>query len=226
MEDPKVEKLYIVLEYMGGGELMSYDPSRRLFRNSRRNNVLDADSALNFIYGASKGLHFLHSKGIIHRDIKPENLLLCGQWKRCVISDFGVATQLEESRREEGMLTGTQGTFAFFPPEACHGDGRPFSGYIADGWALMLCLHLSVFGKLPFYAEGMQPLFDVIKSPDVPYELPEPEELWQTFGEVAVESRENAALCKLLKECLDKDLSKRVSSLSEIQLGIENILVK
>ena len=40
------------------------------------------------LYEIMKGLHFIHSKGIIHRDIKPLNILVSSDWE-IKISDFG-----------------------------------------------------------------------------------------------------------------------------------------
>lgn len=40
------------------------------------------------LYEIMKGLHYIHSKGIIHRDIKPLNILVTSDWE-IKISDFG-----------------------------------------------------------------------------------------------------------------------------------------
>ncbi|KAJ3356586.1 camp-dependent protein kinase catalytic subunit [Allomyces javanicus] len=73
--------LYLVLEYVNGGELFTY------LRRSQRfsNNVAK-------FYAAEVVLAFeyMHSKDMIYRDLKPENLLLDAQG-HIKITDFGFA---------------------------------------------------------------------------------------------------------------------------------------
>jgi serine/threonine protein kinase len=46
-------------------------------------------------YQASKGMHFLHSSGIVHRDLKSLNLLLDSKWN-VKVSDFGLTKFKED----------------------------------------------------------------------------------------------------------------------------------
>ena len=46
-------------------------------------------------YQASKGMHFLHSSGIVHRDLKSLNLLLDTKWN-VKVSDFGLTKFKED----------------------------------------------------------------------------------------------------------------------------------
>ena len=64
---------------------------------------------------------------------------------------------------QDGRLTDSAGTYAFFAPEVCAGE--EYNAYKADVWALGVTLYAFVHGKLPFWADGgMQPLFDAIKT--------------------------------------------------------------
>ena len=78
--------LYMLLEYVCGGELFSY------LRNAGRFNNATAHFYACEIVSA---LDYLHSKSIVYRDLKPENLLLDkdGHLK---ITDFGFAKTLED----------------------------------------------------------------------------------------------------------------------------------
>ena len=69
----------------------------------------------------------------------------------------------------DGLMTKTEGTWAFWSPEMCEG-GRAFSGYAADIWAAGVCLYIFVTGKLPFYSESPSDLMDMIKEANVPYD--------------------------------------------------------
>jgi serine/threonine protein kinase len=51
-------------------------------------------------YQGSKGMHFLHSSGIVHRDLKSLNLLLDSKWN-VKVSDFGL-TKFKEDMKKGG----------------------------------------------------------------------------------------------------------------------------
>ena len=79
------EKLFLVLEYLRGGELLDAICKRDCYtEGDARSILMDIASALNY----------MHAKKVIHRDIKPENLILQSkaQKSRVKIVDFGFAT--------------------------------------------------------------------------------------------------------------------------------------
>ena len=59
-------KIFLVIEYLEGGELLDY-----LNKNS-----LSEDEARYFFKQLVEGLLFCHKNGVCHRDLKPENLLI------------------------------------------------------------------------------------------------------------------------------------------------------
>lgn len=69
----------------------------------------------------------------------------------------------------DGLMTKTEGTWAFWSPEMCDG-GKAFSGYAADIWAAGVCLYVFVTGKLPFYTDAPETLFEMIKEASVPFD--------------------------------------------------------
>jgi serine/threonine protein kinase len=93
---------YIVLEYLGGGDLS------KLWRSES----LTLDRALTYLKQVCAGLAHAHACGVIHRDIKPQNLLLTEDRQTVKIADFGVA-RLEGG---EGAITRV-GTNIYAPPE-------------------------------------------------------------------------------------------------------------
>lgn len=91
-----------------------------------------------------------------------------------------------------GMLSRTEGTWCFWSPEMCEGS-KSFSGYAADMWAAGVCLYIFVTGRLPFYSEVPNDLFELIREANINYD---------GFGL-------SNALLDLLQKCLEKDPDKR-----------------
>lgn len=83
-QDP--EYLYLVMEYLPGGDLLSL---------MIRNGAFEEDWARFYLAELTEALNTLHEMGYVHRDIKPENILLdrCGHLK---LADFGNAAQLNK----------------------------------------------------------------------------------------------------------------------------------
>ncbi|KIH42525.1 hypothetical protein ANCDUO_27490 [Ancylostoma duodenale] len=86
--------LYMIMEFIPGGELFSYLRASRVFSN-----------AMSRFYAAEIvcALEYIHGKNIVYRDLKPENLMLCrdGHIK---MADFGFAKEL----RDRSVLHGFQ----------------------------------------------------------------------------------------------------------------------
>ena len=60
-------KLYLIMDYLRGGELFFHLKNERRF-NENRSKMYTAEILM--------GLGHLHSKNVIYRDLKPENILL------------------------------------------------------------------------------------------------------------------------------------------------------
>ncbi|KAJ3120364.1 hypothetical protein HK098_004659 [Nowakowskiella sp. JEL0407] len=145
IDDPSEEKIYLVLEYLSGGDIKWHDNAEPV-----RNPVLSLQEAREIFRDVICGLEYLHFQGIVHRDIKPANLLWTST-HRVKISDFGVSvfipppaasvtipetgTQSQQTildkkstaslddykvlSNNELELAKTAGTPAFFAPEVC-----------------------------------------------------------------------------------------------------------
>ncbi|KAJ3366888.1 hypothetical protein GGF31_007961 [Allomyces arbusculus] len=98
IDDPSSDKVYIVLEYLAGGEIKwkrtspNADSSGHLpsGRPAPTAPLLSVDEARAIFRDIVAGLEYLHSQGIIHRDVKPANLIR-GADGRVKLSDFGVS---------------------------------------------------------------------------------------------------------------------------------------
>jgi len=135
--------LYIVLEYVCGGELFSY------LRQCKRlpNHVAR-------FYAAQVVLAFehLHSKDIIYRDLKPENLLI-DKNGNIKITDFGFAKYVPD-------VTWTLcGTPDYLAPEIIQSKGY---GKAVDWYALGVLIYEMLAGFPPFYDEDQMRLYERI----------------------------------------------------------------
>mmetsp|Transcript_26459 Transcript_26459/g.41006 ORF Transcript_26459/g.41006 Transcript_26459/m.41006 type:complete len:791 (-) Transcript_26459:56-2428(-) len=88
-------RIFLVLEYCGGGDL------QRLIR-SRKSGRLSEGLSRRLMRDLTHGLAFLSSKQTIHRDIKPQNLLLTGPLPLEEVNDPSKSTKEEELRRQRG----------------------------------------------------------------------------------------------------------------------------
>jgi len=56
---------------------------------------------LKFMHEVSKGMEYLHSKGVLHGDLKASNVLVDNR-SHCVIADFGLSEMKSEAFRISG----------------------------------------------------------------------------------------------------------------------------
>eukprot|EP01017_Pseudomicrothorax_dubius_P046202 TRINITY_DN8106_c0_g1_i3.p1 TRINITY_DN8106_c0_g1~~TRINITY_DN8106_c0_g1_i3.p1 ORF type:complete len:281 (-),score=88.91 TRINITY_DN8106_c0_g1_i3:204-1046(-) len=135
--------LYLVLEFISGGELFTY------LRSVGR---LDPPHAA--FYGAQVAsmFEYLHSKNIIYRDLKPENLLIHedGYLK---LTDFGFAKIVE------GRTYTLCGTPEYLAPEILlnKGHGKP-----VDWWTLGILIYEMIAGIDPFTDEDPMQIYQNI----------------------------------------------------------------
>jgi len=130
---------YLVLEYLGGGNLRAM---------LDRGRLLSPSQALLVGLEASRGLDYAHRRGFVHRDIKPANLLF-GEDRRLRIADFGLARAIADAAWTEpsGVILGTA---RYASPEQARAE--PVDGK-SDVYSLALTLVESVTGEVPFAGE-------------------------------------------------------------------------
>lgn len=139
-------KLYLILEYMCGGEL---------FRRLNIEGFVMEDSARFYLCEIILALQHLHLQGIIYRDLKPENILLDADG-HIKLTDFGLCKE----HIQEGALTHTFcGTIEYMAPEILTKSGH---GKAVDWWSLGSLTYDMLTGAPPFTANNRKKTIEKI----------------------------------------------------------------
>ncbi|WVW83108.1 hypothetical protein I302_105126 [Kwoniella bestiolae CBS 10118] len=142
------KELYLVLEYVEGGELFDYLVSQ---------GRLPPDEASRYFQQIVAGVDYCHRFNICHRDLKPENLLLDAE-KNIKIADFGMAA-LEPSDK---LLETSCGSPHYASPEIVA--GMSYHGAASDIWSCGVILFALLTGRLPFDDENIRILLQKVKN--------------------------------------------------------------
>ena len=143
------DKLYMVLDYMGGGELFFWLKKFRRF-SEPRSQLMGAEITL--------ALGALHANNIIYRDLKPENILvdLDGHVR---LTDFGLSKDGITSPGAEGGTKTFCGTPEYLAPEILDNKGH---GKAVDWWSFGTLLYEMLCGLPPFYDTNIQKMYHKI----------------------------------------------------------------
>nr|XP_033803504.1 serine/threonine-protein kinase Nek5 [Geotrypetes seraphini]XP_033803505.1 serine/threonine-protein kinase Nek5 [Geotrypetes seraphini]XP_033803506.1 serine/threonine-protein kinase Nek5 [Geotrypetes seraphini] len=136
-------KLYIVMEYCDGGDLM-----RRI--NMQRGVLFDEDRILGWFVQISLGLKHIHDRKVLHRDIKAQNIFLCNNGLLAKLGDFGIARVLNNTMEFARTCVGTP---YYLSPEIC--ENRPYNNK-TDIWSLGCILYELCTLKHPFEAKSLR----------------------------------------------------------------------
>ncbi|KAI9017731.1 kinase-like domain-containing protein [Gaertneriomyces semiglobifer] len=137
------ENIYIVLEYIKGGELFD--------RISARPTGIGEDLTRTVMAQIFEALAFLHDRDITHRDLKPENILMVSRdpddW-RIKITDFGLAKETNQAYM--GTLCGTP---HYVAPEIFGWNGERRYNKLVDLWSCGVIMFVCICGYPPFSDE-------------------------------------------------------------------------
>ena len=169
------EYLYIVMDYVSGGEL---------YTKITRGGKLGNNECRKYVRQLCSALEYCHSRNVCHRDIKPQNILL-DKNDNVLLADFGFASIMEVEELQKGVsdttptddnlanseefsstedtdtnrtMEGTSrimknmstvcGTMSYMAPEIFNRE--KYMGDKADIWSLGVVIYVLLVGFMPF----------------------------------------------------------------------------
>ncbi|KAM7538506.1 hypothetical protein Aperf_G00000074112 [Anoplocephala perfoliata] len=160
------DHIFFVMEYCNGGELFYHLSREHVFSEARTQ-----------FYAAeiTSALGYLHSQNIVYRDLKLENLLL-DKDGHIKITDFGLC------KEDIGFGSTTKtfcGTPEYLAPELLLDNDY---GRSVDWWSLGVVMYEMMCGRLPFYSNEHEILFELILQENVKV----PENLSQVARDILI----------------------------------------
>ncbi|KAJ7754441.1 hypothetical protein B0H16DRAFT_1316504 [Mycena metata] len=150
-------ELFLVLEYVEGGELFDFLVNRKRLPNPE---------ALECFKQIVYGLNYAHTFSIIHRDLKPENILIASLSPPLIkIADWGMAAFAPPSLQLETSC----GSPHYASPEIVNGER--YEGNATDIWSCGVILYALLTGRLPFDDKNVKVLLSKVKAGK--YEMPD-----------------------------------------------------
>ena len=136
--------IYIVSEYLSGGELFDRIVASKSF-NER--------TAANYMQQILSAVAYLHDHGVVHRDLKPENIVFESKEASAnlKIIDFGTSKKINKNERMKAKV----GTAYYIAPEVLQ------NNYDAkcDIWSCGVILYVFLCGYPPFNAKTDNEVF-------------------------------------------------------------------
>lgn len=155
--------LYLITEYVSGGELFEY--------LVKCNGPMSEYEAVKLFDELMSGVLFLHNWGIVHRDLKLENILI-DKNNHLKIADFGMATLelLKYSTDEDKkttkipafLLSTSCGSPHYAAPEVINASN--YNGLKSDIWSCGVILYSVLCGTLPFDLENIKDLLILVQK--------------------------------------------------------------
>uniref|UniRef100_A0A8C2IK99 non-specific serine/threonine protein kinase n=1 Tax=Cyprinus carpio TaxID=7962 RepID=A0A8C2IK99_CYPCA len=134
----------------------------KLFFHLSRERVFSEDRTR--FYGAEivSALDYLHSAKIVYRDLKLENLML-DKDGHIKITDFGLC---KEGITDAATMKTFCGTPEYLAPEVLEDNDY---GRAVDWWGLGVVMYEMMCGRLPFYNQDHEKLFELILMEDIKF---------------------------------------------------------
>jgi len=192
---------FLVMEYLQGQSLATV-----LFEARKRDRRLSYEEVVAMGVGAARGLSGAHgAKGkdgvaleVIHRDVTPQNIFIT--YEGCPkLIDFGIA---HASERLTVTSTGVfKGKAAYMSPEQIDMDDVDAR---TDVFALGVCLWEMVAGERLFFRESQMESMEAVHASPI-------------GSPTNLAGKPDEDLDKIILRALERDLSRRTASASELQ---------
>ncbi|KAI8149060.1 protein kinase A catalytic subunit [Fennellomyces sp. T-0311] len=144
------DHLFLVMDYVPGGELFSY---------LQREQYLNEDRARFYVAELVCALEHIHTHQIVYRDLKPENILLDAQG-HVALADFGLSKELQRANETTTTFCGTS---EYLAPEMVRQE--PYTQAV-DWWSLGILLYELLIGGAPFHSVHLDVLYRrICKAP-------------------------------------------------------------
>jgi len=128
-------KLYLILEFLRGGDL---------FTRLSKEVMFTEEDVKFYLAELALALDHLHKVGIIYRDLKPENILLDSEG-HIKLTDFGLIK--DSIFGDDKKAFSFCGTVEYMAPEVVNRRGH---GTAADWWSYGVLMYEMLTGSLPF----------------------------------------------------------------------------
>ena len=145
------ETLYIIMDYLSGGDLR-FHICRRNFFTEEETKFIAACITLS--------LNYIHDRNVIHRDLKPENLVFGGDGY-LHLTDFGIA--MGHKRGDPGV-TSASGTPGYMAPEAIINKPHDFA---VDYFALGVIVYELMMGERPYQGKNRKEIREQMFSIEI-----------------------------------------------------------
>ena len=145
------------------------------------------------------GVKYMHKYNIAHRDIKIENILFDEKSKKIKFIDFSISTIVTS---ENKLINEPGGSMHYQSPEFFNTENNEgyYNPFIADIWAVGICLYIFIFEEFPFDSDSELELG--IKISEKNYKFPfDPE---------------NKNFENLIEAFLHKDINKRIIDIDKL----------
>lgn len=184
------ESLYIITEYIEGGDLMDL----------LNTNSLNIKEKIEFIKNISSAMLYLHSYNppIIHRDLKSSNVLISVNKDRAYVIDYGLSKQLTTTYLKK--TNEKEGTLLWMDPEILA--RTTMYDTKSDVYSFGILLWEILTEKLPYSNESYFNLLEVLQEKIIKGTRPD----------LSLLKRDTPVnLVELMKSCWDGNKEKRPS---------------